>query len=107
MDTKKWKKDYKLIFYFSFCFLHPKWFDTEADLHRCSETQKKKCISFLWRFLEIGRFMKIKEPLEKWCKKVNVKPHQIQHGDMTRIKSWPVFIITLLDLANKMSKQQT
>ena len=90
---------------FRHCFLHYKWFGTEDDLKRCSGAQKKQLDGFLTRFLEIGRFMKLQPELQAWCKKVNVKPHQIEKGDVTRINSWPIFIITLADLARRMTEQ--
>ena len=41
------------------------------------------------------------EKLKQWCKKLNVGKSQIPTRDMTEISSWPVFIATLVNLAEK------
>ena len=65
------------------------------------DTQKGRINLFLGNFLEIGRFIKLRKELKELGKKHNVDRRQIPKGDMTKVNSWPLFLATLVDLAEK------
>ena len=85
-------------------FLHPKWLRDDLDLSKLSVSQKANLQSFLSTFLEIGRFILLKEKLRKLCGKWNVGRRHSQKHDVTRIASWQVLIVTLVDLADNTSE---
>lgn len=61
--------------------------------------------NFLTTFLEIGKFIEMSDKLKSWCKKLNMKRSQVPTKDMTKINSWPLFIATLVDLAERSTKK--
>ena len=83
--------------------MHPKMYDTEYELRNVGISQRNDLNDHLNNFLDWGRFMLIKDKLQAWCKKMNVKPVQISRTDVSRINTWPKFIATLLDLVLKSS----
>ena len=85
-------------------FLHPKMFGYEINLSKVGPAQRQKLTQFLTTFLEIGRFMKLRRELKAWVKKVNVRSDEVQKRDMTKIKSWPSFIASLMVLAENAAQ---
>lgn len=65
------------------------------------EAQKGRINLFLGNFLEIGRFIKLRKELKELGKKHNVNRRLIPRGDVSSVNSWPLFLATLVDLAEK------
>ena len=82
-------------------FLHPKWLDTDLDLSNLSSCQKTNLDSFLSTFLEVGRFICLKDKIKELCHKFNVNRRHSKKHDVTRINSWQVLLVTLVDLIDK------
>ena len=80
-------------------FLHPKMLVEDLELSKLSKSQKADLESYLSTFLEIGRFIYLKDKLKKLCKKFNVGIRHSRRHDITKIDSWQVFLVTLIDLA--------
>ena len=78
-------------------------FDHEYELAPIGISQRRELQDYLSGFLDLGKFIQIKDKLKYWCTKVGAKPVSISRSDVTRINSWQKFIATLLDLAEKAS----
>ena len=82
-------------------FIHPKWLSSETEFNGMPEPQKGRINLFLGTFLEIGRFIKLQKELKELVRKFNVNRRHIPLGDISNVNSWPLFIATLTDLAEK------
>lgn len=72
---------------------------SDAEFNEMSQTQKGRINLFLGNFLEIGRFIRLRKELRELAKKHNVDRRQIPRGDISKVNSWPLFLATLLNLA--------
>ena len=78
-------------------------FDHEYELRNIGISQRRLIQDFLSSFLELGKFIQIKEKLKLWCKKIGAKPVKITRSDCSKIDSWQTFVATLVDLAENAS----
>ena len=83
--------------------MHPRMFDREYELASVGISQRREIQDYLSGFLDLGKFIQLKEKLRYWCKKVGAKPVSISRTDASKINDWKKFIATLLDLAEKAS----
>ena len=88
---------------FSWSFVHPKMFDQEYELRNIGISQRREIQDYLSNFLDLGKFIQIKDKIRFWCQKTKAKSVKISRSDCSRINSWQTFIATLLDLAENAS----
>ena len=71
----------------------------DPEFNSMSQAQKGRINLFLGNFLEIGRFIRLRKELKELAKKHNVDKRQIPRGDISKVNNWPLFLATLLKLA--------
>ena len=76
-------------------------FDEVYEIRNIGISQRRELQEYLSSFLELGRFIQIKDKLKYWCKKVGAKPVRVSKQDCSRVNSWQALIATLLELAEK------
>ena len=80
-------------------FIHPKMLSSNAEFNSMSQAQKGRINLYLGNFLEIGKFIKLRKEIKELVKKFNVDRKKIPRGDISKVNTWPLFLATLLDLA--------
>ena len=75
--------------------------ETDVEYANISLVQRQKLNSYLTSFLELGRVMRQIKELKNLCRQFGVKRQQVPKQNFARIDSWPLFIATLVDLAEK------